>query len=59
MKVGLKYQTKAKSDSLDNAIGELVKTIKRDLLKKHGRVNYAELRKSGYSNILLTRLRRV
>lgn len=56
--MALKHEAKGKSDSMDAAISGLVKTLKRDLLKKHGRVNYAELRKNGFSNILLTRLRR-
>ena len=57
MKVGSKRPTRSEADSLDYAIRDLVRILKRDLLKKYGRVNYAQLRKSGYSPHLLTRIR--
>jgi hypothetical protein len=57
MKQESKRPAKSEADSLDNAIRGLVKTLKRDIQKKYGRVDYMQLRKSGYSNHLLARLR--
>lgn len=45
--------------ALDDAISKLVKGLKHDLQKKHGRINYDKLRKDGFSDYLLTRLRQV
>jgi hypothetical protein len=56
MQVGNKNPTKSETQTLDSAISTLVKGLKRDLLKKHGRVNYAKLRKDGFSEMLLSRL---
>ena len=41
-----------------DAISNLVKGLKRDLQKKYGRVDYDKLRKDGFSDYLLTRLKR-
>lgn len=56
--MGAKQQTKA-AETLDDAIGNLVRGLKRDLKKKYGRVDYHKLRKDGFSDYLLTRLKRV
>lgn len=55
---GKKQKSKRGPQSLEEAIGNLVKGLKHDLLKKYGRVNYARLRKDGYSDYLLSRLKR-
>lgn len=56
---GLKQRqpTKSEAKSLDYAIDDLVKALKRDLQKKYGRVDYTRLRKDGFSDKLLSRLR--
>jgi len=48
----------AKSDAelLDRATGSLLKAVKRKMLKKQGRVDYAKLRKDGYSDRFLAKL---
>ena len=56
VQVGKKNPTKSETQSLDNAINGLVKGLKRDLVKKYGRVNYTQLRKDGFSEMLLTRI---
>ena len=60
MKTGAKNQTEqSKPESLDHAINELVKGLKRDLEKKYGRVDYARLHRDGYSDFLLVKLQKV
>lgn len=56
MQVGNKNPAKSEVQTMDGAINTLVKGLKRDLLKKHGRVNYTKLRKAGFSEMLLSRL---
>jgi len=48
----------AKSDAelLDRATGSLLKAVKRKMLKKQDRVDYAKLRKDGYSDRFLAKL---
>jgi hypothetical protein len=48
----------AKSESLlvEKATGSLLKAIKQKMLKKQGRVDYAKLRKEGYSERFLAKL---
>jgi hypothetical protein len=58
VQVGKNNPTKSESQTLDNAINIMVKGLKRDLMKKYGRVNYAKLRRDGFSEILLTRIQR-
>ena len=41
---------------LDNATNNLLRALKRDMLKKDGRVDRQKLRKDGYSERLLDRL---
>jgi hypothetical protein len=49
---------RAKSDAalLDHATNSLLRELKRDMLKKEGRVDRDKLRKEGYSDRLLARL---
>lgn len=47
------------AETLEDAIGNLVKGLKRDLQKKYGRVDYNKLRKDGFSDYLVTKLKRV
>lgn len=50
---------KGEADLLDKATGSLLKAIKQKLLKKQGRVDYAKLRKDGYSDRFLAKLEEV
>jgi hypothetical protein len=56
VQVGNKNPVKSEAQTVDYAINNLVKGLKRDLLKKHGRLNYAKLRRDGFSEGLLNRL---
>jgi hypothetical protein len=53
-----KPKSKSETQTLDDAITGLVKGLKRDLNKKYGRVDYDQLRKDGFSDYLLMRLKR-
>jgi hypothetical protein len=56
VQVGKKQPTRSEAESLDSAINGMVKGLKRDLVKKYGRLNYTKLRKNGFSEVLLSRL---
>ena len=56
MKVAGTKPTKSEADLLDKATGSLLKAIKQKMLKKRGRVDYAKLRKEGYSDRFLAKL---
>lgn len=58
MKATAKRGVKSEGDLLDYATGNLQRTLKRDILKKEGRVDREKLRKNGYSDRLLDRLGR-
>jgi hypothetical protein len=47
---------KSEAELLDQATGSLLKAVKQKMLKKQGRVDYAKLRKDGYSDRFLARL---
>lgn len=47
---------KSEAKLLDHATGRLLRAIKQKMLKKQGRVDYAKLRKEGYSERFLARL---
>jgi hypothetical protein len=57
VETGKKQKSKSEAQSLEVAISALVKSLKDDLQKRYGRVDYAQLRKHGYSDILLARLK--
>jgi hypothetical protein len=57
VETGKQQKSKSEAKSLDVAISTLVKSLKHDLQKKYGRVDYAHLRKSGYSDMMLDRLK--
>jgi hypothetical protein len=52
----MKRGAKSEVALLDHATNNLLRAVKRKILKKEGRVNYHKLRKDGYSDRLLTRL---
>jgi hypothetical protein len=56
MKVAATKATKSEAELLDKATGSLLKAIKQKMLKKHGRVDSAKLRKDGYSDRFLAKL---
>lgn len=56
VKVTTKRRTKSEAELLDHATNNLLRAVKRKMLKKQGRVDYGKLRKDGYSDRLLTRL---
>ena len=56
VKVTSKRPPKSEAELLDNATNNLLSALKRDMLKKEGRVDRAKLRKEGYSERLLDRL---
>lgn len=41
---------------MDQAAGSLLRAVKGKMLKKQGRVDYAKLRKDGYSDRFLAKL---
>ena len=47
---------KSDAELLDLATGSLLKAVKQKMLKKQGRVDYAKLRKAGYSDRFLAKL---
>jgi hypothetical protein len=51
-----KRRAKSEAELLDHASKNLLRALKRDMLKKEGRIDYDKLRKDGYSERLLTKL---
>jgi hypothetical protein len=47
---------KSEARLLDQATGRLLRAVKQKRLRKQGRVDYAKLRKEGYSDRFLARL---
>jgi hypothetical protein len=45
------------AEVIEPGINKLVRVLKRDLQKKYGHVDYEKLRKDGFSDLLLARLR--
>jgi len=56
VKTTAKRRTKSEAELLDQASKNLLRALKRDMLKKEGRIDYDKLRKDGYSEHLLTKL---
>ena len=56
VKATIKGRAKSGSAVLDHATNNLLRALKRDMLKKDGRVNHAKLRKDGYSDRLIAKL---
>ena len=56
VKASSKRRLKSEAELLDDATNNLVRGLKRDMLKKDGRVDREKLRKDGYSERLLDRL---
>ncbi len=56
MKATMKRRAKSGAELLDHATTNLLRALKRDMLKKDGRVDREKLRKDGYSDRLLAKL---
>jgi len=56
VKVTSKRRPKSEAELLDHATNNLLRGLKRDMIKKDGRIDRAKLRKDGYSKRLLDRL---
>ena len=56
MKVSAAKKAKSEAELLDQATGNLLRAVKQKMVKKHGRVDYGKLRKSGYSDRFLARV---
>jgi hypothetical protein len=51
-----KRRAKSEAELLDRATNNLARALKRDMLKKDGRIDFEKLRKEGYSERLLAKL---
>ena len=58
VKTTAKRRAKSETELLDQATNNLARALKRDTLKKNGRIDYDKLRKEGYSERLLAKLER-
>jgi hypothetical protein len=56
VKATAKRRAKSNAELLDHATSSLMRALKRDMLKKDGRIDYEKLRKEGYSERLLAKL---
>jgi hypothetical protein len=56
VKVDATRKAKSEADLLDQATAQLLRSIKQKISKKQSRVDYAKLRKEGYSERFLARL---
>ncbi len=56
VKTTAKRRAKSEAELLDHASKNLLRALKRDMLKKEGRIDYDKLRKDGYSERLLAKL---
>lgn len=56
MKNAATKKQKSEAELLDQATGQLLRAVKHKMLKKQGRVDYAKLRKQGYSERFLARM---
>jgi len=54
-----KRRAKSEAELLDYATNNLARDLKREMLKKDGRIDYDKLRKEGYSERLLAKLEEV
>lgn len=56
VKATTKSRAKSEAQVLDHATNSLLRALKKDMVKKEGRVDSAKLRKDGYSDRLLSKL---
>jgi hypothetical protein len=58
VKATAKRRAKSEAQLLDHATNNLLRALKREMLKKDGHIDYDKLRKGGYSERLLVKLER-
>ena len=58
MKATTKRRAKSEAELLDHATNNLLRAVKQEILKKQGRVDYGKLRKDGYSERVLAKLKK-
>ncbi len=58
MKATTKRRAKSEAELLDHATNNLLHAVKLEMLKKQGRVDYGKLRKDGYSERILAKLKK-
>jgi hypothetical protein len=56
VKATAKRRVKSEAALLDHATNSLLRALKKDMVKKEGHVDYARLRKEGYSDRLLAKM---
>jgi hypothetical protein len=56
VKATTKRQPKTEAELLDYATNNLLRAVKRKIIKKEGRVDYGKLRKEGYSDRFLAKV---
>jgi hypothetical protein len=56
VKVVVSKVPKSEAELLDHATNNLLRALKQNMLKRQGSVDYATLRKEGYSGRLLAKL---
>ena len=56
MKTTATRRAKSEAELLDQATDNLARALKRDMLKKNGRIDYDKLRKEGYSERQLNKM---
>jgi hypothetical protein len=56
VKATTKRRAKSEPELLDHATNNLLRALKRDMLKTDGRLDREKLRKDGYSDRLVNRL---
>lgn len=56
VKATTKSRTKSEAQVLDHATNNLMRALKKDMVKKEGRVDSTKLRKDGYSDRLVAKL---
>jgi hypothetical protein len=57
VKATTKRHFKSEAELLDYATNNLLRRLKQDMKKRDGRVDYDKLRKDGYTDRLLNRLK--
>ena len=57
VKATAKRRAKFETELLAHATKNLLRALKQDMLKKEGRIDYDEVRKNGYTERLLAKLK--
>jgi hypothetical protein len=57
VKATTKRRAKSEAELMDYATNNLLRAVKKEILKKEGRVDYGKLRKQGYSERFLAKVK--